>query len=90
MAQVDAQLAKDLGRFEDAVNSAVKRPLTQNQFDACVSLAFNIGVQGFIGSSVVRQINLGNMQAAADDFLMWEKPPELRGRRESEREQFLG
>jgi lysozyme len=87
---VDAILVLDLQKFENAVNMAAKNVLTQNQFDACVSLAFNIGVQGFIGSSVVKQINSGNMQAAADDFLMWEKPPELKARREGEWAQFLG
>jgi lysozyme len=87
--QVDQVLESDLQRFEDAVNTAVKVPLTQNQFDACVSLAFNIGVQGFMGSSVVRQLNAGNTQAAADDFLMWDRPPELMGRRQGERAQFL-
>ena len=87
--QVDAILALDLQKFENAVNMTVKKVLTQNQFDACVSLAFNIGVQGFIGSSVVKQINAGDMQAAADDFMMWDKPPELLTRREGERAQFL-
>ena len=87
---IDAVLMLDLQKFEDAVNMAVKNVLTQNQFDACVSLAFNIGAQGFTGSSVVRQINVGNMQAAADDFLMWERPPELVTRRQGERSQFLG
>ena len=50
-----------------------------------MSLAFNIGAGGFVGSSVVRQINAGNMQAAADDFLLWDHPPELLGRRKGER-----
>jgi len=89
IAQVDATLANDLSRFVAAVND-VGVELTQNEFDACVSLAFNIGVGGFEGSSVVKQLKAGNKQAAADDFLMWEKPPSLRARREGERRQFLG
>jgi lysozyme len=36
-------LSKDLARFEGSINSLVKVPLTQNQFDALVSLVFNIG-----------------------------------------------
>ena len=87
--ECDAILAGDLATFEIAVNGAVKAPISQNAFDACVSLAFNIGAPGFVGSSVVRQINSGNMQAAADDFLMWDRPPELLGRRKGERAQFL-
>jgi lysozyme len=89
MDQCDTILAHDLGDCEAAVNRAVHTPISQNAFDACVSLAFNIGAPGFIGSSVVRQINAGNMAEAADDFLMWDRPPELLGRRKGERAQFL-
>ena len=89
LAQCDAILAHDLRDCENAVNAAVRVPISQNAFNACVSLAFNIDAPGFRGSSVVRQINAGNMQAAADDFLMWDKPPELLGRRRGERAQFL-
>lgn len=89
LAQADAVLATDLESFEVAVTIAVKRPLTQNEFDACMSLAFNIGAGGFRGSSVVKQINSGNTQEAANDFLLWDSPAELLGRRESERKQFL-
>lgn len=88
-AQADAYLAADLAPFEEAVNHAVKRPLTQNQFDACVSLAFNIGGGGFTGSGVVHRINAGDMEGAANAFLMWERPPALAGRRQEERKQFL-
>src|SRR5690348_9873974 len=55
-AQCDAFLAHDLGKCENAVNGAVKVPMTQNQFDAMVSFAFNIGVEGFKTSSVVRKL----------------------------------
>ncbi len=93
-AECDDILSRDLAKFEDAVNAALKTPLgqnklSQNAFDACVSLAFNIGGPGFIGSSVARDINDDDMQGAADAFLMWEHPPELKGRREGERAQFL-
>lgn len=88
-AEVDNILARDLAQFEDAVRSAVHVPLTQGQFDALVSLAFNIGAGGFKKSSVVRRLNEGNYRAAADAFLMWNKPAVLTGRRKAERKQFL-
>ena len=93
-AECDDILSRDLAKFEDAVNTALRTPIgqnkvSQNAFDACVSLAFNIGAPGFTGSTVVRDINDDDMQGAADAFLMWEQPPELRGRREGERAQFL-
>lgn len=87
--RADAILSGDLGRFEAAVTGAVKVALTQNQFDACVSLAFNIGERGFAGSTVVHRLNQKDYKGAADAFLMWERPPELKSRRESERLQFL-
>lgn len=82
-------LAADLKPFEDAVNRALKVAVTQNEYDAMVSLAFNIGVHGIAGSTVVHMVNAGNMGAAANAFLMWDHPAELLGRRQSERAQFL-
>ncbi|MEJ5962824.1 lysozyme [Pedobacter immunditicola] len=43
--------------FEQAVNKAIKVALTQNQFNALVSLCFNIGVGAFTGSTLVKKIN---------------------------------
>lgn len=88
-AQVDAALAIDLVKFEAAVNAAVKVPISQNAFDSCVSLAFNIGPGGFTGSTVVHKINQGDMNGASDAFLMWDRPAVLLSRRQSERAQFL-
>lgn len=47
--------------------------LRQNHFDALVSLAYNIGVRGLQGSSVYRHIKAGDMTAAANAFLLWNK-----------------
>ncbi len=88
-AEADALLAADLLPFEAAVNRAITRAMAQNQFDAMVSLAFNIGASGFLGSTVVHRFNAGDLSGAADAFLMWTKPPELKSRRIAERSQFL-
>lgn len=97
-AEANALLDKDLVRFEEAVNSLVKAVLTQNQYDALVSLAYNIGVGGFSTSTVLRRINAGDFNGAADAFLMWNKGRQngrlvvikgLTNRRKSERELFL-
>lgn len=50
-------LSGDLGSYETAVNTKIKLTLTQEEFDALVSLSFNIGVPNFSGSSVVTKIN---------------------------------
>ncbi len=85
----DALFRETLGRFERAVNAVLTRTPSQAQFDAMVSLAFNIGPAGFQRSTVVKRFNEGDVQGAADAFLMWNKPPEIMDRRRGERLQFL-
>lgn len=43
--------------FEDGVNRVVKSKLNQNQFDALVSIAFNIGLGAFSGSTLLKRVN---------------------------------
>lgn len=69
----DAILSRDLIATEIGVLKALTRQPTQNQFDAMVSLAFNIGVNGFARSSVVSRFNRGDDAGAAAAFLMWNK-----------------
>jgi lysozyme len=88
--QVEDLLRNDLKWCDEAVNQSIKVPLTQNQYDALYSLCFNIGATHFKESTVVRKINQGDLNGAADAFLMWNKPPELEGRRKRERALFLG
>ena len=51
--ECDAIFARDLIKYENAVNNAVKVPLQQNEFDALVSLCYNIGPGALARSSVV-------------------------------------
>jgi lysozyme len=93
-AESDDILSRDLAKFENAVNNSVKVPLSQNQFDALVSLAFNIGSAAFAKSTLVRKLNGGDVQGAADAFLNWNKAggkvlAGLTNRRQQERAQFL-
>jgi lysozyme len=88
-AQVDEILSRDLRQYEDAVSASVRVPLTQGQFDALVSFCFNIGTGGFRKSTVVKRLNSGDYKGAAAAMMMWNKPPEIIGRRDSERKQFL-
>ena len=87
--QVKELLRSDLKWCSEAVESSVKVPLAQNQFDALYSLCFNIGGTNFAKSTVVKKINANDMQGAADAILMWNKPAVLEGRRKRERELFL-
>lgn len=92
--QAEAFFSEDLAVFELTVNSAIKRPMTQNQFDAMVSLAFNIGGPNFAQSTLVKKFNAGDVQGAADQFPRWKfaNGNEMLGlikRRAAEREMFL-
>jgi lysozyme len=88
--QVEAAFAKDLERFERAVNEAVDVPLPQHAFDALVSFAYNVGVGAFKSSTLVRLLNAGDMSGASRQFDRWHIPAEITSRRNGEREQFKG
>ena len=88
--QVEELLRSDLKWCSEAVESSVKVPLQQHQFDALYSLCFNIGGTNFAKSTVVKKINENDMQGAADAILMWNKPEVLVNRRKRERALFLG
>lgn len=66
-------LRYDLQTVEKMVMSAVHAPLNQNEFDALVSFAWNIGEDAFDSSDVLRYINAGEMLAAAESFAAWRK-----------------
>lgn len=88
--QVEDLLKSDLKWCSEAVESSVKVPLSQHQFDALYSLCFNIGETNFKKSTVVKKINENDLKGAADAILMWNKPAVLINRRQRERALFLG
>ena len=89
-AKADADLARNLASVEAIVMRYVKPNLERHQFDALVSFGLNIGNTGLANSWVVREINAGNMEAAAAAFDNWHIPAEISSRRNGEREQFKG
>lgn len=64
-------LRQDLVRFEKGVRDRVHVPLTQNQFDALVSFAFNVGVGAFSKSTLLRLLNQGDYNGAKNEFRRW-------------------
>lgn len=64
-------LAIDLQKFENAINTKVKKPLTQNEFDSLTSLVFNIGIGAFEQSTMLKLLNQGNFELAAKQFDRW-------------------
>ena len=94
LEQAHEYLAHDMIEFEKTVNDSVKVPLSQNQFDALVSLTYNIGSTAFKNSTLLKKLNAKDFTGAADQFLVWNKGggKVLKGlvrRREAERALFL-
>ncbi len=74
-----------LKHYETAVWSVTRDDITQNQFSALCSLAYNIGVNAFKNSTVVKRVNKNpNDIKIADAFKMWKKPAVLLARRKRE------
>jgi len=87
-------LSKTLAPYEHAVN-AIKVELTQNEFDALVSLTYNIGAGNLASSTLVKMLKAGDNKAEiAKQFLRWDKAngkplTGLTRRRNAEAELFL-
>jgi lysozyme len=70
-ADADALLIYDVAAVVAAINEWVFSPLTQNQFDALVAFAFNIGLPSFRRCSALRRLNEGSYLQAACAMEMW-------------------
>ena len=80
--------------FADKIFPSIKVKVSQNQFDAMVSLAYNIGVGAFSKSTLLKKVNAGDLAGAGEEFLRWNKASgkEVSGltkRREREKQLFL-
>lgn len=73
-AQADAILAQDVGRFASGVAANVNVALTQSEFDALVSFAFNVGLGAFRSSTLLKLLNdNADRTVVASQFLRWNK-----------------
>lgn len=72
-AQEKALLRLAVQPYDDAVERLVRVPMTQNQFDALTSFAYNIGVEGFRGSTCLRRLNAGDYAGARSAMAAWNK-----------------
>ena len=92
--QADARLVEDLARFADGVERLVEVDLSDNQFAAIVSFAFNVGLGALRDSTLLRKLNAGDYLGAADQLPRWARAggrimPGLSRRRLAERALFL-
>ena len=94
-ADATAMLRSMLVQYENGVERYVQVPITQGQFDALVSFAYNLGLAALKGSTLLRLVNERNYVGAAAQFSRWNKAggkvlPGLTRRREAERKLFVG
>jgi lysozyme len=93
--EIDQLFRHDLRRFERGVTRLIDYPLSQNQFDALVSFAFNLGNGSLQASTLRRKLNRGDVEGASNEFKRWVRAGGrvLRGlvrRRQMEADLFLG
>lgn len=93
-ATADRLLKCGVVQYEQGVNQLMKVKITQGQFDALVSFAYNLGLRSLSTSTLLRKLNTGDKQGAANEFGKWVnaggvKLAGLVKRRSAEREFFL-
>jgi lysozyme len=89
------RLLNDANKFEKAVKRCAPVPLHQYEFDAYVSLTYNIGEGAFCRSTLVKKLNAQDYEGACAEILRWDKfkgksLPGLTKRRQQEFNQCLG
>lgn len=89
------QLQASAERHAQAVRECAPVPMYQHEFDAFVSLAYNIGGSAFCGSTLARKLNAGDYAGACREILRWDKfkgraLPGLTKRRQHEYRQCIG
>jgi len=93
-AQAETLLLADIASAVACVQHAVTYPIDQAQFDALVDFTFNVGRANFLQSTLLKDVNNGDLAAAADQFMQWvyaggKRFDGLVRRRTSERTLFL-
>ena len=66
-------LEQDLAKAERTINQSVKVSLSQNQFDALASFVFNVGIQAFSDSTLLRLLNQGKYNEVPTQLRRWNK-----------------
>lgn len=98
MTQVNNAFCKDIQRFEHEVNRLVTLKIDQAKYDALVSFCYNLGGANLKQSTLLKKLNIGDIEGAAAEFPKWDNvrvngklTPDagLRRRRLAEQSMFL-
>lgn len=65
------RLMRDVGVAESAIGRCVKVPLSQSEYDAFTSFAFNVGTEAFCSSTLVKKLNSGDYEGACQELKRW-------------------
>lgn len=65
------RLHRDTEKAESAIGRCVKVPLSQGEFDAFTSFAFNVGTEAFCSSTLVKKLNAGDYSGACQELKRW-------------------
>ena len=71
--EADRRLLADLETVEKCINNSVAVELTQQQYDALCSFTFNLGCGALRGSTLLKKLNDGDDDGAAQEFARWNK-----------------
>ena len=89
------RLMDDVAKREGIIKRCVRVPLSQGEYDAYMSLAYNIGTGAFCNSTLVRKLNAQDYDGACKAILDWDKfkgraLPGLTARRQEEYQKCQG
>lgn len=96
--EADLALNRQLNEIQQTLNQSITVNLSNHQLSAIASLSFNVGVDFIGNSTLIKKLNAGDYNGAADEFLRWDKAniggklvqmPGLARRRQAERQLFL-
>ena len=66
-------LLKNLDKYGNGIKACINVPLYQYELDAFVSLAYNIGINAFCNSTLVKKLNAGDYAGACEQIMIWDK-----------------
>ena len=95
LKQAHELLMQDINEHNKFIDKYVKVELSQNQYDALSSFVFNLGGGALQKSTLLKKLNAGDYEGAANELLRWDKAggKQVRGltiRRQEERDMFIG